>query len=90
MHSLPTIAALSTAAETLNRTAGKAKRRMRRPPPLSPDDRVIEIETTPQVVALLDELAASGLYPPTREGAAEEVLRAALREIEMPVRKARR
>ena len=46
------------------------------------DPQRITFETTLQVGELLDRLAQSGLYPPTRSGVAEEVLRAALRELE--------
>ena len=71
MHSLTTIAALNRQPRRSSKDRDDPQRIVR-----------LEIETTPQVVALLDRLAASGLYPPTRAGVAEEVLRTALREIE--------
>ncbi len=50
--------------------------------PRAPARPEITFETSPQVVAMLDELARSGLYPADRGAIAEELLREKLREIE--------
>ncbi len=50
----------------------------------------IIFETSPQVVAMLDELARSGLYPADRGAVAEELLRAKLREVEETRRRSSR
>lgn len=46
------------------------------------DPQRITIETSAHVVAMLDDLVASGLYRATRGEVAEELLREKLREIE--------
>ncbi len=51
--------------------------------PRAPARPEITFETSPQVIALLDDLARSGLYPADRGAVAEELLREKLRELEV-------
>jgi hypothetical protein len=70
------------AIETLVAEGRNGARTSKRDAQPEPREVLIRIRTTPQVVALLQELARSGLYPPDAGEVAEELLREKLRELE--------